>query len=186
MRAGHFCLMGAGVSVRLGPELETERLCLRPPSIADLDGFAELMADPLGTEFIGGVKTRPEAWRGLATFCGHWVLRGFGMFSVVEKASGRWIGMVGPTCPDAWPGPEIGWRLARLAWGKGYASEAATRTMIWARDELRWTDVIHLIDPKNHRSLALAKRLGSVRQGTAVMPPPFNIEIDVYGQALSR
>ncbi len=174
------------MSAHLGPEVETERLYLRPPAIADLDGFASLMGDPEAAEFIGGVKTRSEAWRGLVTFCGHWVLCGFGMFSVIEKATGRWIGMVGPTYPEGWPGPEIGWRMARHAWGKGYAAEAATRTMVWARDELGWTNVIHLIDPNNHRSLALARRLGSRRQGTTLMPPPFNIEIDVYGQMLSR
>jgi RimJ/RimL family protein N-acetyltransferase len=176
--------MEAGMTVRLGPELETERLLLRPPSVVDLDKFADLMADPDGTAFIGGVKTRPEAWRGLATFCGHWVLCGFGMFSVIEKSSGQWIGMIGPTRPEAWPGPEIGWRLARHAWGKGYAAEGARRTVTWARDHLGWTDVIHLIDPRNQRSIALARRLGAERQGTTTMPPPFNIEIDVYGQTL--
>lgn len=170
---------------QLGPELETERLILRAPSVADLDAFADLMADPVATEFIGGVKTRPEAWRGLATFSGHWVLTGFGMFSVIEKTSGQWVGMVGPTYPEAWPGPEIGWRLSRHAWGKGYAAEAAMRTMDWAREALGWTDVIHLINPGNHRSIALAKRLGSSRRGMTTMPPPFNIEIDVYGQRLT-
>lgn len=174
------------MQVRLGPELQTERLYLRPPSIADLDGFADLMSDPDGTAFIGGVKTRSEAWRGLATFCGHWVLCGFGMFSVIEAATSRWIGLVGPTRPEAWPGPEVGWRLARHAWGKGYAIEAAKRTMAWARDDLGWTNAIHLIDPNNHRSVALARRLGSERQGTTMLPPPFNIEIEVYGQTLPR
>src|SRR5947209_5315377 len=103
------------------PILETERLTLRVPQEADLDGFAELMADEESARHIGGVQARSTAWRGMASLTGSWVLKGYGMFSVIEKSSGRWIGRIGPWSPEGWPGTEVGWGLVRPAWGRGYA-----------------------------------------------------------------
>ena len=85
----------------LGPTLETDRLLLRPPVEADLDGWAELMGDEDCARFNGGTMARPAAWRAMASMAGSWALRGYGMFSVVEKESGRWIGRLGPWQPEA-------------------------------------------------------------------------------------
>ena len=73
----------------------------------------------------GGVKPRAEAWRGMATLAGSFVIRGYAMFSVIERTTGEWLGRVGPWFPEAWPGTEVGWGLKRSAWGRGYAFEAA-------------------------------------------------------------
>ena len=108
------------------PVLETERLILRCPEERDLDGFAEMMADEEAMRFLGGVKPRTEAWRTLAVLAGSCVIRGYTLFSVIDKASGDWLGRIGPWFPEAWPGTEVGWGLKRSAWGKGYAVEAAT------------------------------------------------------------
>jgi RimJ/RimL family protein N-acetyltransferase len=91
-----------------GPILETKRLILRPPMAEDFDPWAALMADEEVMRFIGGVKSRPLAWRFVASICGCWVLRGFGMFSVFEKQSNSWIGYSGAWMPEGWPGAEIG------------------------------------------------------------------------------
>ena len=166
----------------LGPTLETERLLLRPPIEEDLDGWAELMADE-NSKFIGGPIARPATWRSMATMAGHWALRGFGMFSVVEKASGRWVGRLGPWLPDDWPGTEVGWGLLRSAYGKGYATEGAAAAMDWAFDKLGWSEVIHCIDPENVGSIRVAERLGSTNHGRGVLPPPFeSLTIDIWGQ----
>ncbi len=74
------------------PTLETGRLLLRGIQEKDLEGWATLMGDPASARFIGGVVDRAAAWRGMATMAGSWELKGFGMFSVVEKTTGRWIG----------------------------------------------------------------------------------------------
>ena len=170
----------------LGPTLETERLLLRPPVEEDLDGWAELMADD-SSRFIGGPVARPAAWRGMATMAGHWALRGFGMFSVVEKSSGRWIGRLGPWLPDDWPGTEVGWGLLRSACGKGYATEGAAAAMDWAFDELGWDEVIHCIDPENVGSIHVAQRLGSTNRGPGILPPPFeSLNVDIWGQTRSE
>ncbi len=115
---------------------------------------------------------------------GSWALHGFGMFSVIEKASGRWIGRVGPWRPEGWPGTEIGWGLLTGAQGQGYAVEAATASIDWAVDHLGWDDVIHTIDPANLASIGLAQRLGSTNRGPGRLPAPYEDRaIDVWGQS---
>jgi len=168
----------------LGPSLETDRLLLRPPAAEDLDGWSEMMADEQAARFIGGVQPREVAWRGLASMAGSWALMGFGMFSVIEKASGKWIGRLGPWQPEGWPGTEVGWGLMRSAWGKGYATEGATAAIDWAFDNLGWDEVIHCIDQDNLGSIRVAERLGSVRRGRTQLPPPYEEQsVDVWFQS---
>src|SRR5690348_17880720 len=57
------------------------------------------------------------------------------------------------------------WTLAREAWGKGYATEAATAAIDWTFANLGWKQIIHCIAPENSASQAVAKRLGSTLQG---------------------
>jgi len=166
----------------LGPTLETERLILRPTAAEDLDGWAALMGDEQSARFIGGVQSRPEAWRGMAATAGSWALQGFGMFSVIERGTGAWIGRIGPWRPLGWPGDEIGWGLLRSAWGRGYAAEAASASMDWAFDTLGWRDVIHVIDSANAPSRALAQRLGSTCRGMGRLPAPHDGEYEIWGQ----
>lgn len=167
---------------RDGPVLETERLILRPPAAEDFDAWAEFAADPASTEFLGGAQPRALAWRQFAAMAGAWALYGFGMFSLLEKGTGRWLGRIGPWRPDGWPGNEVGWGVARAAEGRGYAFEAAQAAMDWAFDALGWDTVIHCIDPANRRSEALARRLGARLQGRAVLPLPIGVEVNVFGQ----
>jgi RimJ/RimL family protein N-acetyltransferase len=168
----------------LGPTLETDRLRLRPPCAEDFDGWAALLADPVATRFIGGAQARSGAWRSLAMVTGAWTINGFSHFSVIEKASGRWIGRAGPWQPHGWPGPEIGWSFDRAAWGKGYATEAARRCLDFAFGTLGWERVVHVIDPANAASIAVAVRLGSALLGPARLPPPHEDAVaDLYGQS---
>lgn len=166
------------------PRLETERLTLRVPALEDLDRWAEMMADENAARFIGGVTPKSFVWRMIMQMVGAWEATGISMFSVIEKASGKWIGRVGPWQPFAWPGTEVGWGLHPDAWGKGYALEAAAASMDYAFDVLQWTTVIHLVNPANVRSQRVAERLGARLQGQARMPPPFDAElVDVWGQS---
>jgi RimJ/RimL family protein N-acetyltransferase len=64
--------------------IETERLILRPTAREDLDGWAELMADPEASRFIGGPVARGAAWRGMMTMAGSWALNGFAMSCIVS------------------------------------------------------------------------------------------------------
>jgi len=163
--------------------IETARLILRPPKVQDLDRWAEMMANPQAARFIGGIQPKPTAWRGLMTVAGAWSLTGVGMFSVIEKDSGRWIGRVGPWMPHGWPGTEVGWALHPDAWGKGFACEAAIATIDYAFTTLGWSDVIHCIDPENKPSLAVARRLGSTMRGMGMLPTPYDTApVEIWGQ----
>ena len=166
----------------IGPTLETERLLLRPPAGEDFEPWAEFHANPDVARYLGGALPRAVAWRALCTVTGSWVINGFGMFSVVEKSSGRWVGRLGPWQPEGWPGTEVGWGLARQAWGKGYAVEGATAAMDWAFEHLGWSEVIHAIDPANQNSQRVAERLGSRILRRATLPPPFDVVVDLWGQ----
>ncbi|MCX8499365.1 MAG: GNAT family N-acetyltransferase [Caulobacteraceae bacterium] len=167
------------VSSDLGPTLVTERLILRPPVAEDFDPYAQLMAEEATARFIGGVQSRADAWRGFLTMAGAWVMQGFSFFTVVDRATGQWVGRVGPMKPEGWPGTEVAWSLGAAFHGKGYATEAATAAIDWAFDYLGWTEVIHTIHPDNVPSQAVATRLGSVNLRQAQMPSP----IDIWGQS---
>ena len=166
----------------LGPTLETARLILRPPMAEDFGSWAAFMADDC-TRFIGGPQHPAVAWRGMATMTGAWVMEGFSMFSVIEKASGRWIGRLGPWRPHGWPGTEVGWGVIPEAQGKGYALEGAAAAIDWAFETLGWSEVIHTIDVENRASIVLAMRLGSQRLRSAMLPPPLEWPVEVYGQS---
>jgi RimJ/RimL family protein N-acetyltransferase len=159
---------------------------LRPPLQADLTGFAKMQAEEESMRYLGGVTSVHGAWRMMAAIAGSWSLLGFGMFSLIARSDNRWIGRVGPWRPGGneggWPGNEVGWGLLESERGKGYAYEAAVASIDWAFSALGWDEVVHVIEPDNRASVALAERLGSRFLRTATLPPPISVETDVYGQ----
>ncbi|MDR3509619.1 MAG: GNAT family N-acetyltransferase [Caulobacteraceae bacterium] len=163
--------------------LETARLILRPTLAEDFEPWAAFMADEVATRYLGGSQPRAVAWRGFLSMAGAWSIQGFGMFSVIEKASGQWVGRLGPWLPEGWPGPEVGWGIARSAWGKGYATEGAIAAMDFAFERLGWTEAIHSIDADNTASQGVARRLGSTLRGPGKLPAPFEDEpVEIWGQ----
>ena len=163
--------------------IETERLILRPPQAGDFAGWAVFFADPEATHHLGGPRSEPLAWRHFLMMVGAWSIQGASSFSLIDKRSGQWLGWCGPWHPLGWPGREVGWSLAREAWGQGYATEAATAVVDWVFRETDWDEVVHLIAPDNHPSQAVAQRIGSSVLRRIEMPEPFSDEVaDVWGQ----
>ena len=159
--------------------LETERLILRMWRNADFEEYAELCADPEVMRFLGGkVFDRTEAWRQMASMIGHWYLRGYGIWVVEEKDSGRLAGRIGCINPEGWPGFEVGWTLKREFWGKGYATEAGRRALEYGFNELDKPHIISLIHPENRASIRVAERLGETLEGNARV---FETDVLVYG-----
>ena len=151
------------------PTLHTTRLTLRAFTEADLDAYAAMCADDEVMRFIGtgGAVGRDVAWRQMALFAGHWVLRGCGMWAVEERASGALVGRAGFLDPEGWPANELGWLLGRAHWGKGYAYEAALAARRHGREALgQGGRLISLIRADNQRSIALALRLGATHEAT--------------------
>lgn len=150
------------------PVLETARLVLRAPVLADFDAFADFAASPRAT-FVGGPNGRNLAWRGFCGMVGHWVLRGYGVFVFCDRVTGTPLGTSGPWFPEGWPEPEIAWTVwSESAEGRGFAFEAATATRAFAYDMLGWPGAISLIATGNARSQALARRMGCTADGVFV------------------
>jgi RimJ/RimL family protein N-acetyltransferase len=167
--------------------IETGRLLLRPPVLADLVPWAAMMQDAEAAKFIGGVQPRATCWRSLMTMIGAWQAMGFAMFSVFEKRTGEWIGRLGPWQPDGWPGTEVGWGLRRESWGQGFALEGAIATIDWAFAHLGWSEVVHTIAPENTPSIRLAQRLGSLNRGPVQLPAPHaELRVDLWAQTRAQ
>ena len=141
---------------------------LRQPTEADLPVFAEIHNEPdVARIIIGGI--RPDgglelAWRNMAMGLGHWQLRGFGSWLVEEKATGAVIGRVGFWQSPTWPGVELGWLIRKSRTNQGFATEAATRAIEWARAETTIDRIISLILPDNLPSIRIATKIGERRE----------------------
>ena len=166
------------------PRLETARLILRGFTPADVEPYVRMLADPEVARFLGDGRplNRADAWRQLAMIIGHWELRGFGLWAVEERASGRLIGRIGCHEPEGWPGFELGYVLAREAWGQGLAREGAAAALDHARRVLKRNAIISLIRPANRPSIALATHFGAQRTGSVEF---FGAPTEVYTYPLS-
>lgn len=146
------------------PTVETPRLTLRAHRPTDKAAIYAAYADERFSRFVTREQralTPDEAWRTAVMFPGGWALNGFGMWLVEERETGAPAGVVGPWEPEGWPAFEIGWLIFPSHWGKGFATEAAAASFRWARETFGRDEVIHLIDPANAPSEAVARRLGS-------------------------
>lgn len=166
------------------PTLQTERLTLRAPKLADFEHWATFFASPRSIH-ERGMMGRTDAWRIWAADVANWTLKGYGPFGVDDRATGAYIGEVGIYHGDDFPEPELGWFVIPEAEGKGYAAEAARAVMAWARETFGWTRLINIIDPANDRSIALGLRLGGVIDPTlpGVDPGDVVIRHDLGGRA---
>jgi RimJ/RimL family protein N-acetyltransferase len=159
--------------------LETDRLLLRWFREDDFPEFLAMSSDPEVMKFIGGKPlTQFEAWKSMAGYIGHWYFRGYGVWAVEEKSSGKLVGRIGFMNPPGWPGFELGWTLARENWGKGYATEGARRAMQYAFTEMNRERLISLIAPENVNSIRVAERLGERVQGETEL---LGHQVFIYG-----
>lgn len=145
------------------PVLETERLRLRAPRLADFDAWAEILCGPAGPH-LGGPFTRDEAFAEFAATAGTWLLRGHGLWTVEPKAGGDPLGFVLIGFEAGDQEPELGWLFRPAAEGHGYAREAAAAARAHAAG-LRLPSLVSYVDPENARSARLAAALGARLDG---------------------
>jgi RimJ/RimL family protein N-acetyltransferase len=165
--------------------IETERLLLRAWQPSDETPFAALNADPEVTRYLRGPMRRDESDELLARIRGHWQEHGFGLYAVEVKDSGAFAGFVGLAVPsflpEVLPAVEVGWRLARDHWGKGYATEGAQASVAHGFGELKLRQIISIIDPLNAASVRVAERLDMSR-GRDRIHPITRVRLAVYAK----
>jgi RimJ/RimL family protein N-acetyltransferase len=142
----------------------TKRLLLRPLHLGDAQAMGSVFGDPEVMRYGDGVKA--PAW------VREWIARwtddlydrwGFGMWAVVEKPGRTVLGYCGLS---RFPGrcasgeTELGYRLARAHWGRGFATEAARAVRDYAFGTSRLPRLIALIDPENAPAIRVAEKIG--------------------------
>ena len=145
------------------PVIETERLIMRAHRIEDLEEEKAFQISDR-SKGIGGPYPPERAWSALCGYLGHWVLRGYGMWALEEKATGEYVGRVGCYYPDLWLDREIGWSVTAAGEGRGIAFEAARAARDYAYASFGWTTAISVIAPDNERSISLARRMGCTQE----------------------
>ncbi|WP_349358741.1 GNAT family N-acetyltransferase [Stappia sp.] len=146
------------------PVIETERLILRPWRDSDYDVLAEINADPEVMRYFPAVLDRAHSDALLTRARQREAERGICFRPAVEKGQGRVIGFVGLNVPEPempfGPCVEIGWRLARSAWGHGYASEGARAWLRFGFETLGLTEIVSFTTVENRNSRRVMERLG--------------------------
>jgi RimJ/RimL family protein N-acetyltransferase len=149
------------------PMLDTLRLHLRLWRDEDLTPFAALNADPAVMEFFPKLLDRAESDALAARIRAHFDRRGFGLWAVEAPGVADFIGFVGLCVPGFeahfTPCVEIGWRLARPYWGRGYATEAARGALEYGFRRLAIAEIVSFTVPANQRSRNVMERIGMTR-----------------------
>ncbi len=146
-------------------QLRTERLVLRPWRDDDLLPWAALNADPSVREFFPAPLNFEQSSQSMELFRSELEARGWGWWALEVVATGEFIGFAGLDPTDETspvPGVEIGWRLAKPAWGHGYATEAAHVLLDFGFAErgLGLGEILAITAAANLRSRAVMHRLG--------------------------
>ncbi|MFI9050665.1 GNAT family N-acetyltransferase [Streptomyces sp. NPDC053427] len=143
--------------------LRTERLILRGWRESDLAPWSAMNADPEVRRYFPDVLTRERSEASVARFQAALERRGWGWWAVEVRATGEFIGFTGLDPVDEgmpFTGVETGWRLARSAWGHGYATEAARAALSFGFNSLGLPEILAVAVATNHRSRAVMRRIG--------------------------
>ncbi|MEO8364225.1 MAG: GNAT family N-acetyltransferase [Ilumatobacteraceae bacterium] len=145
-------------------EFETDRLRLRQWSAADRQPFAGLNADHDVMEYFPKVLDRTESDTLADRIESHISINGWGLWAAESKTSKEFIGYVGlssprPELPFS-PAVEVGWRLSKKYWGKGFATEAARGALRVGFESLELPEIVSFTSVGNLRSRAVMERLG--------------------------
>jgi RimJ/RimL family protein N-acetyltransferase len=144
-------------------EIRTERLVMRGWRESDLAPWAAVNADPEVRRYLGPLLTFEQASAWVLSFQDDLDRYGFGFWALEVRASGEFIGFTGlQTVDEEMPftGVELGWRLARPAWGQGYATEAALAAAGYGFAVMGLPEIVAVTTAGNLRSQAVMRRIG--------------------------
>ncbi|MDE6129372.1 MAG: GNAT family N-acetyltransferase [Lachnospiraceae bacterium] len=147
--------------------LETERCILRETTEADVDAFYRIYAEPSVTAFMENLfSDREEELRYTADYREKvYALYGFGIWTIILKATGEVIGRAGLDMRRGFTEPELGFVIGVPWQRQGLAKEVCSAILRYGEEELGFTKVQALTEQENTASLALLKKLGFVLDG---------------------
>jgi ribosomal-protein-alanine N-acetyltransferase len=147
--------------------LQAERLVPRPLREGDLDDLAALYGDPEVVRFLGDgrAKTRGQAGEVLRRALGHWRRHGFGIWALLAKPGGRFVGRAGVAYPHGRGDAELSYTLARRCWGRGLATEAVRAVLRHALAVLRLPRVLGVAQVGNVASQRVLRKAGMTLRG---------------------
>lgn len=143
--------------------INSERLLLRDWRESDRLPWAAMNADPEVREYLGPPLTTEDAVASMRGFQDDLDQNGFGFWALEVRASGEFIGFTGLDVVDEgmpFTGVEVGWRLARSAWGHGYATEAAIVALEHGFASVGLPEILAVTTKTNLRSQAVMRRIG--------------------------
>lgn len=145
-------------------ELRTERLLLRAWRESDRAPYAALNADPIVMEHFPAVLSREESDAHVDQIVATFEERGWGLWAAEVPGVAEFIGFIGLNLPrfqaHFTPCVEVGWRLARTAWGRGYAPEGATAALRFAFEDLALDEIVSFTTVGNAKSRRVMEKLG--------------------------
>ena len=146
----------------MSANIRTDRLVLRAWRETDRDPWAALNADPEVMRYFPSTFDRERSDAAFTAIAAQLDERGWGLWAV--DLEGEFIGFTGLAIPrftaPFTPAVEIGWRLARDAWGHGFATEAARSVLAYAFGELELDEVVSFTSAVNERSRRVMERIG--------------------------
>jgi len=153
-------------------KLETNRLIIRSLRKSDVESLAALWTDPNVTYYMGGSRNYEEVLKNLSEDARRSQQPSFDLWPVINKATGKIIGHCGIIDKEVEGKTEyeIVYVLAKSAWGKGLATEAAISIRDYAINKLGLKRIVALIDPDNQRSEIIAKKIGLTYEKDTVRP----------------
>lgn len=160
------------------PTFTTDRLTVRVPTPADIDAFDEMDSDPEVMRYIGDgqvrVRTPEQSAALIEGIRKRWQDEGYGLVTVTSRESGDvlgWVTLAVPNfLPEVLPAVEIGWRLLRRHWGKGYATEAARPLLHYGFTEVGLDRIVSIRRVENAASGRVMEKLGLHLTHETVVP----------------
>ncbi|MFZ9627971.1 MAG: GNAT family N-acetyltransferase [Ilumatobacteraceae bacterium] len=150
------------------PEVVTDRLLLRAWRDTDRAPFASLNADPEVMRHFPSTLTPVQSDEMVDRMVSSWRRNGFGLWAVERLDLGEFIGFVGLSSPTWSPSPlvEVGWRLARVHWGNGFAPEAARAALQFGFDHVSLPDdeIVSFTTEANTNSRRVMEKIGLVHR----------------------
>lgn len=142
--------------------LETERICVRESTISDVEEFYRIYRDPAITRYMEDLFPEKEAEQAYmkAYIDQIYGFYGYGLWTVVQKDSGRVIGRAGLSVREGYELVELGFVIETACQGQGYGYEACAAILEYARQELSFEKVQALVKEENQASKGLLEKLG--------------------------